>query len=108
MSTRKAHSSTVHPPSEPRRNRLDLAPIRGLGTSSLTQHNRIDQPSAKMRLSGPSGGDKWGVFRCRAGGGLAVSVSCIHDALSGFCVLGGFTPPRSSRQWRDGTVNVAV
>jgi hypothetical protein len=42
------------------------------------------------------------------GGGLAVSVSCIHDALSGFCVLGGFTPPRSSRQWRDGTVNVAV
>jgi hypothetical protein len=38
-----------------------------------------------MRLSGPPGGDEWGVFRCRAR--LAVSVSrFIQDALSGFRV----------------------
>jgi hypothetical protein len=53
------------------------------------QHNRIDQPSAKMRLSGRPGDDEWGDFRC----GSRLGLSFIQDALS---VSGSSTPKRWS------------
>ena len=106
MSTRKAHSQMT---CSPERSPVRQQPIRyprlakialigtepGLGTSSLTQRTRIDQPSAKMRLSGPPGGDEWGVFRSRAGISR-LGLSFIRDARNRFCVLGGFFVERAS------------
>src|ERR1700730_4744296 len=74
-----ASSSTPHPLSEPRENRLDW-------------HRSA---AAKLRLSGPPGSYEWRSFfvgrKCSR-----LGLSFIQDALSGFCVLGGFRPHKAS------------
>ena len=69
---RFACSSTAHPLSEPRQNRLDRHDPRRRRVLP-TQYNPIDQPQPKCASQARQGATNGG-FRCRAGG-LAVSVS---------------------------------
>jgi hypothetical protein len=66
-----------------------IASIGGVGASSLTQYNPIDQPSAKMRLSDPPEGYEWAT-RSLLGPSSRLGLSLIQGAQSGFCVLRGF------------------